>query len=178
MLAWMQPGGVCLFLHPGALWVGALVQPPPTRCVSGWEQDGVNVYDITVTGQSQHTVAAFPKRLQRKVLKSLISPSSSSFCPIKIKTLSTGVLGNTERITWRWKQEVTQQTSLRFTSVDFLHCCYCWEEVSTHQTQRQTHQYTHHVYMQTQSHHHQVERTSIRRCGDHKLNIWIISMLQ
>lgn len=143
MLAWMQPGGVCLFLHPGALWVGALVQPPPTQRVSGWEQDGVNVYDITVTGQSQHTVTAFPKRLLRKVLKGLISSYSSSFCPIRMKALSTGVLGNMERITWCWKQGVTQQTSLRFTSVDsstaaivgkrFLHTRHRGRHINTNQ---------------------------------------------
>lgn len=95
------------------------MDPPPTQRVSGWE-DGVNLYDITVTGQSRHTVAVFPKCLLAK---------SSSFrcfffllCQLKWNNVNLQIKHfgkhNTERITWCWKQEVNQPISFSFTSVD------------------------------------------------------------
>lgn len=87
MLAWMQSVMACLFLHPETHWVGGVVvlvmcqwvkmDPPPAQCVSDWE-DGVNLYDITVTSQSQHTVAAFPECLPAKTSSSRFFRSSCS----------------------------------------------------------------------------------------------------
>lgn len=135
MLAWMQSVRACLFLHPGALWAGGVVvwfvsmgeNWASSRSVwlrlvkMAWN-------DITVTSQSQHTVSAFPicppaKSSSLRFLSFffVVQWKLNSWMlnlKLQILTLTTNILGNTEGITWRQKQEVNQPISFSFTSVD------------------------------------------------------------
>lgn len=145
MLAWMQSGVACLFLHPGALWVEPVVVlvmyqwdyngPPPTQRVSGWEQDGVNSCDIRTTSQSQHTVAVFPKCLLANVWMFEFSFLSR---PIEIESDALW-----PRAFWETQggshdvgsRESISQSALALPP-SVLRSCYWLEELSTHQTQR------------------------------------------
>lgn len=112
MLAWKQSVRACLFLHPGSLWVGGVVVCQLQSCVklvkNGAPPHSVYLrlgtrwmaYGVTMTSQSQHTVAAVPKCLLAKTLKK----KRKSSHPIKMKwfflflisrfTLTTNILGN------------------------------------------------------------------------------------
>ena len=135
MLAWMQSVMACLFLHPGALWAGGVVVWVMSMGENWASSRSVCLRlvkrawnDITVTSQSQHTVSAFPICPPAK-LPSLKFLSFFFFfvwwkwkpwmlnLNLQILTLTTNILGNTEWITWRQKQEVNQPISFSFTSV-------------------------------------------------------------
>lgn len=134
---WGTLGGwSCRFSHASMGENG----PPPTQCVSGWEQDGVNSYDITVTSQSQHTVAAFPKCLLRKSeiflvflfhLKLNINTEFESPDPLWPQTFWETQSGSHDAGS---RKSISQSALALPPSV--LHSCYWLEELSTHQTQR------------------------------------------